>query len=59
MPTNLETSAVDTGMEKVSFYSNSKERKCQKMLKSYKNDIIFQQVIISWQTKDISVLRMG
>ena len=30
---NLENSAVATGLEKVSFYSNLKERKCQRMLK--------------------------
>ena len=33
MPPNLETSAVATGLEKVSFHSNSKERQCQRMLK--------------------------
>ena len=32
MPTNLENSAVTTGMEKVSFHSNPKERQCQRML---------------------------
>ena len=30
MPANLENSAVATGLEKVSFYSNTKERQCQK-----------------------------
>ena len=30
---NLEKSAVATGLEKVSFHSNPKERQCQKMLK--------------------------
>ena len=29
MPENLKTSAVATGLEKVSFHSNSKERQCQ------------------------------
>ena len=29
----LENSAVATGLEKVSFYSNPKERQCQRMLK--------------------------
>ena len=33
MPANLENSAVATGLEKVSFYSNPKERQCQRMLK--------------------------
>ena len=32
-PANLENSAVETGMEKVSFHSNPKERQCQRMLK--------------------------
>ena len=31
MPANLENSAMDTGLEKVSFHSNSKEEKCQRM----------------------------
>ena len=30
MPANLENSAVATGLEKVSFYSNPKERQCKK-----------------------------
>ena len=30
---NLENSAVATGLEKVSFHFNSKERQCQRMLK--------------------------
>ena len=29
MPSNLENSAVVTGLEKVSFHSNPKERKCK------------------------------
>ena len=33
MPANLENSAVATGLEKVSFHSNPKERKCQRMFK--------------------------
>ena len=33
MPANLEHSARATGLEKVSFYSNPKERQCQKILK--------------------------
>ena len=33
MPGNLENSAVATGLEKVSFHSNPKERQCQRMLK--------------------------
>ena len=33
MPTNMKKSAVATGLEKVSFHSNPKERQCQRMLK--------------------------
>ena len=33
MPANLENSAVATGLEKVSFHSNPKERQCQRTLK--------------------------
>ena len=32
MPAHLENSAVATGLEKVSFHSNPKERQCQRML---------------------------
>ena len=32
-PGNLENSAVVTGLEKVTFHSNPKERQCQRMLK--------------------------
>ena len=37
MPANLENSAVATGLEKVSFHSNPKERQCQRMLKLPQN----------------------
>ena len=33
MPANLENSAVATGLEKVRFHSNPKERQCQRMFK--------------------------
>jgi len=33
MPANLEISAGATGLEKVSFHSNPKERQCQRMLR--------------------------
>ena len=36
-PANLESSAVATGLEKVSFHSNPKERQCQRMLKLLHN----------------------
>ena len=37
MPASLENSAVATGLEKVSFHSNPKERQCQRMLKLLHN----------------------
>ena len=33
MPANMENSALASGLEKVSFHSNPKERQCQRMLK--------------------------
>ena len=33
MPANLEIAAVATGLDKVCFHSNPKERQCQRMLK--------------------------
>ena len=40
MTANLENSAVDTGLEKVSFHSSPKERQCQRMLKLPCNALI-------------------
>ena len=40
MPANLENSAVATGLEKVSFHSNPKERQCQRKLKLLHNSLI-------------------
>ena len=37
MPANLGNSAVATGLEKVSFHSNPKERQCQRILKLLHN----------------------
>ena len=37
MAANLENSAVATGLEKVSFHSNPKERQCQRKLKLWHN----------------------
>ena len=37
MSANLENSAVATGLEKVSFHSNPKERQCQRMLQLLHN----------------------
>ena len=36
-PANLENSAVATGLEKVNFHSNPKERQCQRLLKLARN----------------------
>ena len=35
MSANLENSTVATGLEKVSFHSNPKERQCQRMFKHH------------------------
>ena len=37
MPANLENSAMATGLVKVSFHSNPKERQCQRMFKLMHN----------------------
>ena len=37
MPANLENSAVASGLVKVSFHSNPKERQCKRMLKLLHN----------------------
>ena len=37
MPANLESSSVATGLEKVTFHSNPKERQCQRMFKLLHN----------------------
>ena len=37
MPVNLESSAVATGLEKVSFHSNPKEKQCQRTFKLLHN----------------------
>ena len=46
MSANFENSAVATGLEKVSFPSNSKERQCQRMLKllyiSYASEVMLK-----------------
>ena len=41
MSANLENSAVATGLEKISFHSNSKERQCQRMHKLPYNCVHF------------------
>ena len=37
MPANVENSAVSTGLEKISFHSNPKERQCQRIFKLLHN----------------------
>ena len=37
MPVNLENSAVETGLENVSFHPSLKERQCRRMLKLLHN----------------------
>ena len=46
MPANLEESAVATGLQKVSFHSNLKERQCQRMLKLLHNCIHPSKVML-------------
>ena len=46
MPANLENSAVATGLRKISFHSNPKERQCQRMFKLPHNCTHF----IHWQS---------
>ena len=36
MPASLENSSVATGLEKVSFHSNPKERRCQRLLRYHR-----------------------
>ena len=44
MQANLENSAVATGLEKVSFHSNPKERQCQKIL-NYRTIVLISHAI--------------
>ena len=43
MPANLENSAVATGLEKVSFHSNPKERQCQRIARRDKKAFLSDQ----------------
>ena len=47
MPVNLENLAVATGLEKVRFHSNPKERQSQRMLKLSHNSTLHSSVQIS------------
>ena len=42
MPANLENSAVATGLEKVSFHSNPKERQCAIALISHASKVMLK-----------------
>ena len=66
MPANLENSAVATGLEKVSFHPNPKERQCQKCsnyhtiaLISYTNKVMLKilqdrfQQYMNWEFPDV------
>ena len=66
MPANLENSAMATGVEKVSFHSNPKERQCQKCsdyytdaLISHASKVMFRnlqgrlQQHVNWELPDI------
>ena len=46
MPAHLENSAVATGLEKVSFHSNPKERQCQRMFKLLHNCISYASKVM-------------
>ena len=45
MPANLGNSSVATGLEKVSFHSNPKERECQIMLKLQHNCKVMLKIL--------------
>ena len=66
LPANLENSAVATGLEKVSFHSNPKERQCQKCSNyctiafiSHASKVIFKifqvrfQQYVNWEPPDV------
>ena len=55
MPSNLENSAVATGLEKVSFHPNPKERQCQRMLRLPHNCTHFSSVQFSHSVMSISL----
>ena len=69
MSANLENSAVATGLEKVSFHSNPKERKCQRIFKlrkivfiSYASKVklkILQAKLQQYMNHELSDLQAG
>ena len=59
MPANLENSAVATGLEKVSFHSNPKERQFQRIARRDKKGFLSVQCkeirkTIEWERLEIS-----
>ena len=48
MPANLENSSVATGLEKVSFHSNPKERQCQRTFKQTQVLVHLIQITVQW-----------
>ena len=65
MPANLENSLVATGLEKVSFHSNHKERQCHRMLKlphNYKEMATHFSTLawkIPWTEEPVGLQSMG
>ena len=64
MPANLENSTVATGLEKVSFHSNPKERQCKRMLKliSHASKVmlkILQARLQQYMNRDLPVVQAG
>ena len=69
MPANLENSAVATGLDKVSFHFNPKERQCQKcsnyctiVLISHANKImlkILQARLQQWGTENFQMYKLN
>ena len=53
MPANLENSAVATGLEKVSFHSDTKRRQCQRM------SILPHDSLISHARKELLKILQG
>ena len=51
MPANLENSAVATGLENVSFHSNTKKGQCQRMFKV----LVSQSCLTLWDPMDCSL----
>ena len=62
MPANLEDSEVATGLEKVSFHSNPKERQCQRMLISHTSKVmpeILQARLQQYMNRELPDVQAG